>query len=223
MPDIGNIHELICCIFMVYHRDFMSEIKIVPLQSNEIDEASDLLSKAFINTPFTGKIMGGQTEKHRKQLQMGFKMMIGKKPGTVVVAKDNEKMVGVMRMVKWPDCQNSTPSGLELLPVLIMASGAAFRLRKSRKIWRMHDPKKPHWHIDPIGILPERQGQGIGSKLLAYYCEQVDSEKMAAYHETDQPQNVRFYEKFGYKVIKTEPILGITNWFMWRASPSEEG
>ncbi|UCG68739.1 MAG: hypothetical protein JSV09_13185, partial [Thermoplasmata archaeon] len=99
----------------------MSEIKIVPLQSNELDEAAELLSKAFINTPFTGKIMGGHTEKHRKQLQMGFKMMLGKKPGTVVVAKENGNMVGVMRMVKWPDCQNSIPKGVETIPLLLFA------------------------------------------------------------------------------------------------------
>ncbi|UCF07871.1 MAG: GNAT family N-acetyltransferase [Thermoplasmata archaeon] len=194
----------------------MSEITIVPLQPDEIDEAADLLSKAFINTPFTGKIMGGNTEKHRKQLKMGFKTTLEKKPGTKIAAKDREKMVGVMHMVKWPDCQNSIPRGLEMLPALIVARGPILRLKKARKVWGIHDFKKPHWHIDPIGVLPERQGQCIGKKLMEYYCKQVDSQNMPAYHETDQPQNVRFYEKFGYKVVETEPIFGITNWFLWR-------
>jgi ribosomal protein S18 acetylase RimI-like enzyme len=222
VPDIGNIHELISFIFMVYLSDFMTEIKIFPIKSNELDEAAALLSKAFINTPFTGKIMGGHTEKHRKLLQMGFKNMIGKKPGTVVVAKDNGTIVGVMRMVMWPDCQNSIPKGAETIPLLLFARKTLRRLQDARSIWGEHDPKKPHWHIDPIGVLPERQGQGIGSMLMKHYYEQVDSQNMPAYHETDQPQNVRFYKKHGYKVIETEPIFDVTNWFLWR-EPKEKG
>jgi GNAT superfamily N-acetyltransferase len=198
----------------------MNEIRIVPLQTSEIDEAADLLSKAFINTPFSGKIMGGHTEKHRKQLKMGFKAMLAKKPGTKVAAMDGDEMVGVMRMVKWPDCQNSIPRGLELIMPTLVARKVMGRLKEARKVWGLHDPKKPHWHVDPIGVLPERQGQGIGQKLMAYYCEHVDSQNMAAYHETDQLQNVRFYEKFGYKTLETEPIFGIKNWFLWR-EPSQ--
>jgi ribosomal protein S18 acetylase RimI-like enzyme len=194
----------------------MGNIKIEPIKKEEYTEAARLMSKAFINTPFSAKVMGGSSEKHRKLLETGFKMMLEKKPGTIVVAKDSGQIVGAMRMVEWPDCQNSTPRGIELLPLFIIAGGVALRLRKSRKLWAKHDPKKPHWHIDPIAVLPERQGHGIGSRLLTYYCDIVDKAHAAAYHETDQEQNVRLYERFGYKVIKTEPNLGITNWFLWR-------
>ena len=194
----------------------MSEIIILPMQPNDVDEAAFVLSKAFIDTPFTAAIMGGNTEKQRRMLQMGFKNMIGKKPGEKVVAKDGDRIVGVMRMVKWPDCQNSIPRGLETIPLHIFAHKVFSRFQEARRLWGAHDPKKPHWHIDPIGVFPKYQGQGVGSKLLAYYCEKVDSHDMPAYHETDQPQNVRFYQKFGYKVIETEPIFGINNWYLWR-------
>ncbi len=181
-----------------------------------MNKAADLLSKAFINTPFTVKIMGGSTEKHRKMLKMGFKNMLAKKPGAKYAAWDGDEMVGVMRMVKWPDCQNSIPRGAELIIPTLVARKVMGRFKAARKVWGLHDPNKPHWHVDPIGVLPERQGQGIGQKLMAYYCQHVDSQNMAAYHETDQPQNVRFYEKFGYKTVETEPIFGVTNWFLWR-------
>lgn len=78
--------------------------------------------------------------------------------------------------------------------------------------------KKYHWHVDPLGVSPERQGQGIGSKLLRYFCNLVDKNKDAAYLETDSESNVRLYERFGFKVIETEPIFSITNWFLWRSS-----
>jgi ribosomal protein S18 acetylase RimI-like enzyme len=176
-----------------------SNIIIESLKSDEIKEAAKLLSRAFILTPFSSKVAGGKDEKHRRMLEIGFKTMLEKKPGKKFVAKDNGKIVGVMRMAKWPDCQNSIPRGLEKIPTLLFGRGSALRLFKFRSIWKKHDPKKPHWHIDPIGVLPEMQGKGI-----------------AAYHETDQEQNVRLYEKFGYRVVETEPIFSVTNWFLWR-------
>lgn len=200
----------------------MNEIKIVTLKPEEYDEASELLSKAFLKTPFSAKIMGGHDEKHRKMLKMGMRSMIAKKPGEKIVAKDGEKIVGVMRMVKWPECQNSIPKGFEKLPMLLFASKVLSRLMESRKIWGMHDPKKPHWHVDPIGVLPEYQGKGVGSMLMEHYCKRVDSEGLPAYHETDQTQNVKFYKKFGYEVVLKEPNLELPNWYLWRKGKSEE-
>ena len=55
--------------------------------------------------------------------------------------------------------------GLELLPALIFARKTIRRLLKFRSVWGEQDPKKPHWHIDPLGVFPERQGQGVGSGL----------------------------------------------------------
>jgi len=192
-------------------------ISIENIKPDEYKEAAILLSEAFIGTPFSAYVAGGTDEKSRRNLETGFRGMIQKKPGHVVVAKDGNQIVGVMRMVEWPQCQNSIPRGLELLPALIFATKTITRLRKFRSIWKAHDPEKPHWHIDPLGVLPERQGQGIGSQLLTYFCEHTDKLGMPAYLETDVDANVRLYNRFGFEVIEEEPIFSFNNWFMWRA------
>jgi ribosomal protein S18 acetylase RimI-like enzyme len=199
----------------------MKQLTIEPIRPDEYQEASELLGSAFIRTPFTSKVMGGRSPKLEKKLQTGMRMMLEKKPGKVVVSKDNGRIVGVMRMAKWPDCQNSSPRGLEMVPMILVARGAALRLRKFRKIWGEHDPKKPHWHIDPIAVLPGMQGQGIGSQLLQYFCDHVDDRNLPAYLETDQEPNVRLYKRFGFEVVEIEPIFSMTNWFMWRPAKKE--
>ncbi|UCB42981.1 MAG: GNAT family N-acetyltransferase [Dehalococcoidales bacterium] len=194
-----------------------NNINIEDIKPDEYKEAAILLSKAFIGTPFSAYVAGGADEKARRNLETGFMGMIKNKPGRVVVAKDGKQIVGVMRMVQWPQCQNSIPRGLELLFPMIFARKVILRVLKFRSIWRKHDPQKPHWHIDPLGVLPERQGQGIGSLLLTYFCEHVDKLGMPAYHETDVEANVRLYKRFGYEVIDEERIFSFNHWFMWRA------
>ena len=84
-----------------------------------------------------------------------------------------------------------------------------------------HDPKQPHWHLDPLGVLPERQGQGIESRLLQYFCERVDQCGVPAYLETDKPENVRLYERFSFSVTGEAPVYGVPTWLMWRSSHRE--
>jgi hypothetical protein len=36
------------------------------------------------------------------------------------------------------------------------------------------------------------------------------------YLETDKPENVTFYKRFGFEVVDEHPVLGIKNWFMLR-------
>jgi ribosomal protein S18 acetylase RimI-like enzyme len=193
-----------------------NNMSIEDIRPDEYEEAAILLSRAFIRSPFSAYVAGGTDEKARRNLETGFRGMIQKKPGQVVVAKDGNQIIGVMRMVEWPQCQNSIPRGIGLLPPLIFATKVILRVLKFRSIWRAHDPKKPHWHIDPLGVLPERQGQGVGSLLLTYFCEHIDKLGMPAYHETDLEANVRLYKRFGYEVIEEEPIFSFNNWFMWR-------
>ena len=44
----------------------------------------------------------------------------------------------------------------------------------------------------------------------------LDGAGEVGYLETDKPDNVRFYERFGYEVVGEQPVLGVPNWFMRR-------
>jgi GNAT superfamily N-acetyltransferase len=196
----------------------MDKINIAPLKNGELEEAAELASKAFIPTPLVKAVMNGGGEKQRKGLQKGMKQMLSHPTGDVLIAKQDAQLVGLMRMAKWPDCQK-VAMPFFVVPFAFLAMGrAAINVYKFRKAWSLYDPKKPHWHLDPLCVLPGLQGQGIGSALLMRFCECVDEQKMDAYLETDQPDNVRLYERFGFKVRETESVLGVPNWFMWRTA-----
>ena len=44
----------------------------------------------------------------------------------------------------------------------------------------------------------------------------MDSAGALAYLETDKPENVRFYERFGFEVVTEDDVVGVHNWFMTR-------
>ncbi len=68
----------------------------------------------------------------------------------------------------------------------------------------------------PYWGLPEYRGKGIGSRLMQIFCKQVDSCSAMAYLETDLDENVRFYDKFGFKVVSESRIFNIENRYMTR-------
>ncbi len=76
--------------------------------------------------------------------------------------------------------------------------------------------KKPHWYLANIGIDPEHQGKGYGSKLIKPMLERIEREKYPVFLETNFEGNVALYEHLGFKLIDERiiPETNITNWAM---------
>jgi ribosomal protein S18 acetylase RimI-like enzyme len=75
-----------------------------------------------------------------------------------------------------------------------------------------------HYYIMTVGVLPERQGRGIGKKLMTKALEVVDANHLQCYLETQNKTNVPIYQKFGFEVVseKEIPTGGLHNWGMLR-------
>jgi GNAT superfamily N-acetyltransferase len=82
-----------------------------------------------------------------------------------------------------------------------------------------HDPRERHWHVGPISVRPELQGKGAGKALLSSFLATADEQGMPVFLETDVDKNVALDEKFGFKVVGVETILGVCTRLMWRGSP----
>ena len=197
----------------------MKQVIIEQLRTEEIREAARVLALAFFSRPGLIKILKGQRDKECRAVAM-FEFPLKHLPGNVLVAKQGNRVVGAIRFVKWPHCQLSQLQTLRYLPIMLVSMrSTALHHARQGLIWYRLDPKQPHWHIDPIAVLPEMQRQGIGSQLMSRFCKQMDEDGEKAYLETDKQEYVRFYEHFGFEVTGEADIRGRHFWFMWRQPP----
>jgi len=190
----------------------MSNFHISFMEQNDIQKSAEVLSIAMLNNPQHLGVFLGNDENERLEIEKMFFELFNNLPGIVFLAKENEKIIGVMRMkscignvIKEPD---------------IVEDESDINWRKSVwfKEWATYDPVEQHWHLGPIGVLPPYREMGVGTKLMQRFCKEVDNCSAKAYLETDLGENVRFYEKFGFKVISRSDIFHVESRYMLRES-----
>jgi GNAT superfamily N-acetyltransferase len=81
-----------------------------------------------------------------------------------------------------------------------------------------HPGEREHWYLPALGVRPERQGQGLGSKLMFPMLARCDAEGLPAYLEASSPRNRALYERHGFEVTEelALPRGGPPIWLMWR-------
>ena len=74
-------------------------------------------------------------------------------------------------------------------------------------------------YLMTLGVEPEFQGKGFGSKLIKALIEDSTNEALPVYLETATEKNVEMYKKFGFRVIEKVdlPVINISQWCMIRA------
>ncbi|MGN6254058.1 MAG: GNAT family N-acetyltransferase [Solirubrobacterales bacterium] len=61
-------------------------------------------------------------------------------------------------------------------------------------------PRTEHFYLATLGVTPDRQGEGIGSRLLAPVLEICDRDGVPAYLESSKHSNIAFYARHGFRV-----------------------
>ena len=71
--------------------------------------------------------------------------------------------------------------------------------------------------LDELAVVPERQGQGLGSALLAHTLDRCDREGVPAYLDATSEDNRRLYERHGFEAdAPYAPAGGPPLYPMWR-------
>ncbi|MCV7199238.1 GNAT family N-acetyltransferase [Mycobacterium angelicum] len=117
---------------------------------------------------------------------------------------------------KW---QESRWSQLAQTPAFLRVFGLQTAAARSvQELMKRAHPEEPHWYLAAIGSDPNVRGKGFGQALLRSRLDRVDAEHAPAYLESTKPENVPYYQRFGFDVTGeiVLPDGGPSMWPMWR-------
>lgn len=117
---------------------------------------------------------------------------------------------------KW---RHTTGEELRAAPSMVLTFGTAVRrgIRVTELMKREH-PEEPHWYLAVIGSDPQVRGAGLGHALMRSRLDRCDAEFAPAYLESSNPDNIGYYERFGFEVTGeiALPDGGPVMYPMWR-------
>jgi GNAT superfamily N-acetyltransferase len=139
--------------------------------------------------------------------------------GGVEVARDGPG-IGAAALWDPPNQWQETRRGqLAMTPTFIRVFGLrSMRGRAVQELMKRTHPEEPHWYLAVIGSDPSVRGKGFGQVLMQSRLDRVDAEHAPAYLESTKPENVPYYQRFGFTVTGeiVLPDGGPTMWAMWR-------
>lgn len=186
-------------------------------EDKNVHELASVVAEAMATNPINMAVFRLPQERSKLMQSKLFSLLFSMPACNLVVARQNDKVVGVMNYYEPGECQMPFSKMIRYVPKLVQILGPKLpRVLKWKAAWEKHDPTNPHLHLGPLAVLPDHQGKGIGSQLLRQMCSLSENSKLPIYLETDKEENVALYERFEFRIISEDTVFGVKNWFMWR-------
>jgi GNAT superfamily N-acetyltransferase len=215
----------------------LADIELSVLRPGEISLAAGMAARGMRDNPFSVALFGDVPGRRVRGLEPMFHWMLASLQGASLVARRRGAIVGIAVMSPPDQCfyrqtvaQEKTLSVAGksigvlvpripwrvLMSLLAMGPGAIARISAWGEAGMKHDPPEPHQHVELVVVEAGLQGLGIGRLMMEELCRQIDTAGAVSYLETDKPENVRFYEQFGFAVVEEATVLQTRSWYMER-------
>lgn len=179
------------------------------------EECVALLADAFVANPLHLAAFGsGRIDRNRLFFRIGLRQMFS---GTAFIALLDGAVAGYVHFNASPRCLPAPEEIPIAMATVLQPLGESIpQVIRWFTRWCRLDPDEPHLHLGPLGVAPGMQRRGVGSALMRRYVEYLDGANSAGYLETDRPENVAFYQKFGFALRRQEILINTPTWYMWR-------
>jgi GNAT superfamily N-acetyltransferase len=196
----------------------LDRIEVGDTRPDEIAAAVAVAARAMCTSPMSYAVLGEDHDRRYRHTHRLFERLyrLAGHQRPLVARLDGRIVASTNDLVRGA-CRPRTSDIVRTLPFLA-ATGPRSAIRAARWFndWGRRDPDRPHAHFGPFGVEPKLQGKGIGSVVLREYTRRLDEAGEHSYLETEKPENVALYQRFGFEVIEEAEVLGVPNWFMWR-------
>ncbi|MEO1559667.1 MAG: GNAT family N-acetyltransferase [Cyanobacteria bacterium J06632_19] len=184
----------------------MMTSEIIQLEKFQIDKASEILANAFNEDPFFHYVL---PQEDKDKLIHGIWKTTLRYCQTYHSIYTTPELKGIAVWIP--------PGQFPLNPLRFLLAGfykilfqvglnriGNFSLFTLLEQYHKQDMPEPHWYLLGLGVSPLYQGQGIGGSLIQPILKQADKEGLPCYLETDTDGAVRFYQRHGFEILRTE-------------------
>jgi ribosomal protein S18 acetylase RimI-like enzyme len=192
------------------------------LDAAQVDEIAQLLTLAFENGSGLSQICHAQGKELRRRLRFLFRAGFALQEAAnqpILTITENTQVTGVA-VIQEPESHFPVWMQIRwLLQVSLNVSpSVAWHLWQSLRILERHHPPEPHYYLIFLGVHPNFQGRGYARTLLNALHTRSEAHPLSTgvYLETANPQNVEFYQYFGYYLKTQVNINGLENFIMFR-------
>ncbi|SDL95964.1 GNAT family N-acetyltransferase [Streptomyces wuyuanensis] len=175
-----------------------------------------LLDEAFMHDPVSSWVF--PDEAHRRRVHgvfLGVFLDIALTEGRVDMTEDGTAAALWLQVpAQAPEEEDDTPARMrEIADPDNERAELVGRLTGA-----VHPQGRAHEYLLLIAVSPERQGEGLGTALLAPALERCDREGVPAYLEASSARSGRLYERLGFAFTDRTVQLpdGPLMWPMWR-------
>jgi GNAT superfamily N-acetyltransferase len=192
-----------------------------PARKADVRDLSRTLARAFYDDPVMIWLLPNDKARtaHLSRLFATMTRHHHLARGGVEVAGDGPE-IGAAALWDPPDQWKETRrEDLAMTPSFLRVFGLrSMRGRAVQELMRRAHPEEPHWYLAVIGSDPGVRGKGFGQVLMRSRLDRCDAEYCPAYLESSKPENVPYYERFGFTVTREIklPDGGPPLWAMWR-------
>ncbi|MGY0018594.1 GNAT family N-acetyltransferase [Streptomyces sp. YJ-C3] len=194
-------------------------------QEADRDFVVELLDEAFMDDPVSGWVFPG--EEHRRARHaglMGVFTDVTFAEGFIDLAEDGSAValwLDVPDEPHGPEGGEGADGDEEDVPAQVRAAVDPDNERVeqiARLTDAIHPVGRAHVYLWMIGVRPDRQGEGLGTALMAPVLERCDREGLPAYLEASNARSRTLYERLGFVFTGTALDLpdGPSLWPMWR-------
>lgn len=182
-------------------------------QPQDRNRIIDVLAQAFDTNQSVRYIIGnGAGRSNRLRILMSYSFDICKLFGEVFITEDTN----ACSLILFPEKRRFTLKGatldmrLAIKAIGLMNVGRA--VKREAAIKKFH-PNTPLYYLWFIGVHPDSQGRGVGTRMLADLKSRSRSLERTICLETSTSRNIPWYEKNGFYTYH-ELDLGYRLYFM---------
>jgi GNAT superfamily N-acetyltransferase len=170
---------------------------------------AEALAAAFYADPGWRHLLRDDRDRAERLLRFFGADLGGRRPNQVEVwmVEDGSGAAVWARPGRWPAPR------LDLVragPAMARVFGRRLPLaaRSLLRIERGHPRTPAHWYLHYLGVVPARQGRGLGSLLLGPVLGRIDTAGEPAYLESSTERNQAHYERHGFSVTSRFDLPG---------------